>query len=274
MRTPTVLSASLTTILTLVTAVSAAGQTREPEPWTYVFVSEAYSKFGYWVNPGATGFGQPTRVSGYITFDRPEGDNWSVAQYTAGFQANVLAFGYRHDEFQDTIGFSQGDAYMLSLGYERGGNGIGVSRTWRTVGDAAGSWDIGWVSQTRSGFAAALVWRDLGSPVVRGVVRRERLIGGITFRPVPVRFSGSLQADYQKDGGKFRAFRVGGSFRLAQAFDVSALAQWNGDGDFDGFRIGLVYTGRKATVAGGAGLNKEGDIRTGSAGLAVDTPNY
>ncbi len=269
MATPLSLKFSLALILI---ATPAFGQTREPEVWTYSFVSEPTRVSGFLINPAATGVGEPTRLSGYLTFDRPEDQSWSTGQYMVGLQVKVLAFSYRHDEFPDTTGYAQGDAYTLAAGFATGAIGIGASRTWRTVGSAQGSWDVGWVSRTASGLSAGLVWRDIGSPVVRDSVRHERVVAALTFRPTQARYSLSGQADYRLDGGKFKAFRAGGSLRVFQTLDVGALAEWTGDGDFEGFRIGVTFWKNTATFLGGAGLSSQGDARTATGGAAFDSP--
>ena len=261
-----VLSLSLALLLT---APPAAGQIREPEVQNYSFVSGVGLGSGIWVNPGAAGFNRTTNLVGHVTFDRPEDDSWSTGQYMAGFQTPMFGFGYRHDEFGDLDGYAQGDAYTVALGTASGRNGMGVSRTFRTVGRTEGSWEIGWVSHAPSGVSAGLVWRDIGSPVVRDTIRFSRLIGGLTYRARRTPATLSAQADYRMDGGQFRAFRIGGSLTLLDVLDLHALAQWTGDGDFDGFRLGLMLRKRSMIVTGGAGLNSTGDVRTASAGLGL-----
>lgn len=251
-------------------AAAAIAQTRAPEIRNYTFVTEIGGAAGLWVNPGAAGFNPTTRINGFLTFDRPKGEGWSVGQYSVGLQPKVLGFGYRHDEFSDPAGHPQGDAYTVALGLARGSDGFGVARTWRTVSDADGSWDIGYVHHQDPGVSVGMVWRDIGSPVVRGIVRRETLVGAVTLVPNVGRFSLSLQADYRTDGGDFAAFRIGGTFSPIGSLDALALAQWNGDGDFDGLRIGVVIRGQKSTVLGGAGLNAGGDARTASIGADLE----
>lgn len=251
----------------------AAAQTREPEVQAYGFVSELGSPYALWVNPGAAGFDIPSRLIGHVTFNRPEDGDWSLGQYMLGVQAGYASFGYRHDEFDLPGGKSQGDAYRVVLGLAARSVGLGLSRTWHTVGEAESSWELGWIYASASGLTAGLVWRDIGSPEVRDTVEYERLIGGFTFRPQRGPFAISLQADYQADGGEFRAFRVGGRFAFLELLDGFALAEWDGAGDFEGFRIGLALRHQTATASAAAGLSKGGDARTASAGLALDSPH-
>jgi hypothetical protein len=122
-RTPIVAGLTL-----LLGAGAALGQTRDPEPAAYSFVSGTGHGAALWVNPGAAGFNRAVYLLGHMTWDRPEGGEWLTGQYTVGFHSRIIAFGYRHDEFQPG---GQGDAYTASLGVARGRNGIGVSRTGR-----------------------------------------------------------------------------------------------------------------------------------------------
>jgi hypothetical protein len=251
----------------------AAAQTREPEAQAYSFVSELGGPAALWVNPGAAHFDRPSRLSGHISVDRPEDGDWSLGQYMLGVQAGYVSFGYRHDEFDMPGGYSQGDAYRIVVGLAARAVGLGVSRTWQTVGEADSSWELGWLYASASGLTAGLVWRDIGSPAVRDTVQYERLIGAFTFRPRRGPFAISLQADYRPDGGEFRAFRVGGRFAFLELLDGFALAEWDGAGDFEGFRIGLMLRHQTATATAAAGLDAAGDARTASAGLALDSPH-
>jgi hypothetical protein len=260
----------LTSVLVL-GATPLAGQVREPEVDSYSFVSEAPNVYGFWVNAGATALSERSWIAGHVTFDRPASAGWSAGQYMLGLQAGPVAFGYRHDEFEGADGFAQGDAYTVALGFETGRSGLGVSRTWRTVGATEGSWEIGWVNRSESGVSVGLVWRDIGSPQVRDTIRRERLVGALTYRPALRAFSLSVQADYRLDGREFRAFRVGGSLRLTLPIEALALAEWDGDGDFRGFRLGVVVRQRTAVLTAGAGLDSAGDARTASAGAVLES---
>ncbi|UCF19017.1 MAG: hypothetical protein JSU87_13955 [Gemmatimonadota bacterium] len=260
--------------LALATApLPAAGQTREPEAYEYAFVSQPGLGSGLWTNPGSAGFNQMTRLIGHITVDRPEGGEWSTGQYLLGLQIGPIGFGYRHDEFESGT-YAQGDAYTLSGGLSQGRNGLGVSRTWRQVGEPSqGSWEIGYVSYAAAGVSGGIVWRDIGSPEVRDTVRDERLVGAISYRPRELPLSLSLQADYRLGGpNEFNAFRVGGTVRIGGVVDALALAQWSGEGDFDGFRIAAAIRQPRLTAVGGAGLSKGGDARTASAGVSIDVP--
>jgi hypothetical protein len=262
------------TILTFCLALAAvvrpaAAQTRDPELVNYRFVSEYGGLTGLWVNPAAQGYDRFIRLSGYATLDRPEEESWSTTQYGFGLQAEFLAFGYRHDEFASGA-YSQGDAYTLVLGVAGRGNGLGVSRTWRTVGEAEGSWDIGYLFVSPAGMSLGIVWHDLGSPRVRDTFREERVVGGVTFKPRLKTYSVSGQVDYGLDTNDFHAFRIGGSLELMDGqLEILALGEWDGDANFGGFRIGVTYRARTFTVAGGAGLNEGGDARTATgAGYA------
>ncbi len=257
----------------LAAAGSAAAQSRAPEVQAYRFVTEIGGGTGLWVNPGAAGFNQMTRVLGNITFDRPEEGGWSTAQYMVGLQWKVAGFGYQHDDFAASEGgYAQGDAYILAMGLASGRNGFGVSRTWRNVGPADGSWEVGWVSYGSSGVSLGLVWRDIGSPEVRDSTLYEHMVGAVTFRPSESRFSFSLQGEYQTDGGDFRAFRIGGAVGLLENLAIQALAEWDGEGDFKGFWLAAALGHRKAVATAGAGLASGGDARTANLGLSIDGP--
>lgn len=260
------------TAVLLLAAASADAQIREPEMQAYRFVSENGRGAGIWVNPAAMGYsGRATKLIGAITFDRPEDGSWGTAQYVIGLAGGPLGFGYRHDEFSDTTGFAQADAYTLAAGYSSQNQGIGVSRTWRTVGDNEGSWEIG-ASAHSSVFSSGVVWRDIGSPRVRGVTRRERLLAALTVRPSETETAFSVQGDYQLDGGRLRAVRLGGEIRMLEAASFFALAEWDGDGDFEAFRLGGVLRLGRTLFDGGVGLSSGGDAQTGTLGATFAGP--
>jgi len=259
--------------LCLLSVGPAAAQWRAPEIQAYRFVSDAGSGAGLWVNPGGAGFNMATRLLGNVTFDRPDQGSWSTGQYMVGVQWKIAGFGYQHDEFQSSEeGYAQGDSYIAALGVAQGRNGLGVARTWRSVGPTEGSWEVGWVNYTSSGLSLGLVWRDIGSPTVRGTTLREHVVGAVSLRPRDSLFSVSLQGDYQTDGGSFRAFRIGGTVGLIEKLLASASAEWDGGGDFEGFRLGLALRHKSSVVTAGAGLASGGDARTANLGLSVDGP--
>jgi hypothetical protein len=259
-------------LATLLTAGPALGQIRDPEPEAYAFVSGTGHGAALWVNPGAAGFNQAVYLLGHVTFDRPEDGAWTTGQYAIGVHSRIIAFGYRHDEFQSGA-HTRGDAYTLAVGLARGRNGLGVSRTWRTGGKTEGSWEVGYVNHAVSGVSLGLVWRDIGSPTVRDTTRHERLIGAVTYRPPNTPASFSLQGDYRLDGGKFRSFRIGGSFQIVGTLNAIALAEWTGDGDFEAFRLGATVSGGRTALFGAAGLGSGGDARTATAGLSFRSPH-
>ncbi|MGD2154874.1 MAG: hypothetical protein PVG79_16535 [Gemmatimonadales bacterium] len=262
-------TALLTGLALLLAAGPALGQTRDPEPGAYSFVSGTGHGAALWVNPGAAGFNRAVHLVGHVTWDRPEGGDWSMGQYTVGVHSRVIAFGYRYDKFQPG---GRGEAYTLVLGLARGRNGFGVSHTWRTVGEAEGSFEIGYVNHGITGVSFGLVWRDIGSPTVRDSVRHARLIGALSYRPPTAPVSVSAQADYRLDGGRFNSFRVGGSLLLLGSLDAFALAEWDGEGDFMALRLGAAVGGGRARLFGGAGLDSNGNARTASAGLSYRSP--
>jgi hypothetical protein len=244
------------------------GQTREPEIARYRFVSDAATA-GLWVNPGAAGFNRRVKLIGHYTWNRPREEGWTTAQYLVGLQSGVVGFGYRHDEFDDGP-FSQGDAYTVSVGIADARTGLGLSRTWRTVGPAEGSWELGALARASDRVTLGLVWRDIGSPEVREETRESRLLAAVTVAPPKGRFSFSAQADYRTGGGGFRAFRIGGTAAVLEVMNGLAVAEWDGDGDFLGLSLGVQIRQTTGAAIGVVGLDSSGDARTASAGLLAD----
>lgn len=245
------------------------GQTREPEIARYRFVSDAATA-GLWVNPGASGFNRRVKLIGHYTWNRPREEGWTTAQYLVGLQSGVVGFGYRHDEFDGDGPFSQGDAYTVSVGIADARTGLGLSRTWRTVGPTEGSWELGALARASDRVILGLVWRDIGSPDVRGVTRESRLLGAVTLAPPNGRFSLSAQADYRTGEGDFRAFRVGGAAAVLAVIDGLAVAEWDGDGDFLGLSLGVQIRQSTGAALGVVGLDSSGDARAASAGMLVN----
>jgi len=260
MRTPVLL---ILLAALLVRASPAAGQAREPALREYRFVSEPGFLSATWVNPGASGFNRPIHLFGHITGDRPDGGKWKLSQYLLGLQWEVVSFGYQRDEFTSD---GSADSYTISAGMATGNNGFGVSYTWTNPGQTEASWNVGWLIASQNA-SAGIVWRDLGSPTVRDSTLNERLVGAATFRPSEGTFGVSLQLDYRTKLKNFNAFRIGGNLTIAKTFDILALAQWTGEGDFDGFMIGGILRGQSVAVSGVIGLESGGDAGTASAGL-------
>lgn len=249
---------------------AAPAQVRNPDVAEYRFVSDVSHATALWVNPGALGFREELNAVGHVTWDRPEGSDWTTGQYLIGLHTHILGLGYRHDEFAPPRTVAQGDAYTIALGYASEGTGLGVSRTWRRGGRPRdGSWEIGLGYHASPELSIGLVWRDLGDPSVRDTVRQERLIGGITVRPGDASFSLSAQADYRTGPDDFREFRVGGTLMLSQTVELLGLAAWDGDGDFQGFRFGGRVPLGSVLGVGVAGLDSDGDARVASLGARI-----
>ncbi len=145
------------------------------------------------------------------------------------------------------------------------------------MGPAEGSWEIGWLLATPQ-VAAGLVWRDIGSPDVRDTKRPERVVGGLTYVAVPDRLRLSLQADFLTGDGEFDAFRVGGRYTLlrrslgaVRLLDALLLADWDGDGDFQGFALGVMVRHGSGTAAGVGVLESGGDLRGASLGVDFES---
>jgi hypothetical protein len=259
-------------------ASSAVAQTRDPALQAYRFVSDLGFSSGIWVNPAASGFNRVNRLLGHASWDRPEDEGWSLGQYLISLQWSIIGFGYRHDEFDEAAGaFSQGDAYTLSAGFATSRSGLGFSRTWRTVGPSDGSWEIGWILASPQ-VTAGLVWRDIGSPDVRGTRRPERVVGGLTYVALPDRLRLSLQADFLTGDGEFDAIRVGGRYTFFRGtrgairlLDAVALADWDGDGDFQSLALGVMVRHGSGLAAGVGELDSGGDLRGASLGVDFET---
>jgi hypothetical protein len=256
----------------LLSARGAAGQDREFAVRGYRFVSDIGDDAGLWVNPAAGGFNMYYRPEGHVSFQRSADEEWFTAQYLIGFQAGPVAFGYAHDEYEAGEGFAQSDAYTLTVGYAVEGSGFGVARTWRTVGDTEGSWDVGYSFMAPDLLSFGLAWRDIGSPVVRGATREERLVGAVTVRGGANRFSVSAQGDYATDARDFRGFRIGGSARIVATLEVAVSADWDGEGEFIGLNIGAYLHKFPYVASAVAGLYSEGDVRAGHAAVAYVRP--
>lgn len=253
-------------------APSARAQVRDPELDTYLFVSDALQSQAVWVNPGGLGFTEPFDALGQVTWTRPGDGGWRASQYLVGAHAKILGGGYRHDEFT-TGPFAQGDAYTVALGWAAQGTGLGVSRTWHRVGPGEGSWTVGLAFRRRPQVSVGLVWRDIGSPSVRGTERPSRVVGAITVRPPRTPLALSAQVDYRTSGGGLREVRIGGTARILNVVDGLALAAWDGDGDFVGLWLGVRLPLRFRTAAGAAtavaGLDTDLNARTGSAAVQL-----
>ncbi|MDP2577884.1 MAG: hypothetical protein Q8W48_09260 [Candidatus Palauibacterales bacterium] len=246
--------------------VPAAAQTRDPAVTEFRLVSDLLSTSSLWVNPAGLGFHtRRSSLMGNLTWDRPEDGDWSLGQYLIGVAADIVGFGYEHDEFQSGA-FSQGDAYTLALGVASRDAAIGVSRTWRTVGESQGSWVVGF-GFVKPTAAIGLVWRDIGSPTVRDTVRDKRLIGAVTAQPSrgPVILEAEL--DYNLKDKGLRVFRVGAGMTLKGKLRARGLLGWDGDGKFVGFVISGDLRLGKSTAWGAAGLDAGGDAGNGNLGL-------
>ena len=100
-----------------------------------------------------------------------------------------------------------------------------MTRRWNEGGQ--GAWDValrGWVATP---LGVSLVWRNIGSPVVRDTVYRDSFVPAATLRLLGGRFLAGAEADVSSGLGSLREVRAGLTITLLRRLRVSGRAAFS-----------------------------------------------
>jgi len=129
-----------------------------------------------WVNPAGLG-ARPTASIYVDLVSSDPGEGGRLNQISGGIEARGFGFGYQRDMFETG---GRGDTYRVSLGAGSGQHAAGMGASLYRGGAKASGWDIGVLYHTKVVNLGGTV-RNIGQPVVRGVLQRATAIPAVTF---------------------------------------------------------------------------------------------
>lgn len=248
----------------------AAAQLRDPQPLRYLLTADADDLRALWVNPAQLSLRPEADVGADLTVDA-SAEGAILGQVGVTVLSRGLAAGWVHDRYRDG---GVGDAYAVGLGLGDSEFGAGFAYRWYRVRSRERSFDVGLRYRPVPPLNLSLLWRNIGSPVVRERALPASLIPG--GRLALWRERAVLAAEAEFDTGRRRTaeYRVGG--RLRGAFGLSLWLRADLSPRFQrrGFSVALIW-GHPAARAALVGFlpGSFGKVEeVGVAAIAVAAP--
>ena len=201
----------------------AAAQSIEPLAERTLLTLDARDERAVWANPAGLARSVQASVAGDLTVAREAGDV-RLAQFGAALSSRGLAFGWEHDR---SAGGPTTDTYVLGLGLGDEVFSGGASHRWRAHGQ--GSWDVGLRGRVRPWLDLSLVWREIGSPLVQGVVLRDRFVPGAGIRLFGDRLLAGAEGVVPGDLGNLTEAHAGATVAILPRVTVSYRATFSRD---------------------------------------------
>jgi hypothetical protein len=249
--------------------LAAAGPSRVAAQWARpqaertLLTTDVRDERAVWVNPA--GLSRLTQASfgADLTAERGAGD-LRLAQYGLALSSRRLAFGWEHD--RAPAGPST-NTYVLGAGLGDELFSGGVSHRWHQGGQ--GGWDAALRGRVTDVLDLSVVWRDIGSPVVRGAVLRDSFVPAAGFRLVGDRILAGVEGEVPGDLGSLTEVRAGATITLGSRVVLSCRGTFSREAGRRG-RAVLVGLGARKYRAALVGLFPEsGGLGTIGANGAV-----
>lgn len=201
-------------------AVGAQGY--EPLARRSLLTTDVRDERAVWVNPAGLARRPQANLGADLTVERV-GGRTRLAQYGITVSSRSFGFGWEHDRYPSG---SASNTYVLGLGLGDDVFSGGVTRRWNQGGQ--GTWDValrGWATPS---LGMSLVWRNIGSPVVRDSVYRDSFVPATTLRLLGGRIVAGAEADVAARLGSLREVRAGVTLALFERLRVSGRAAFSG----------------------------------------------
>jgi hypothetical protein len=193
----------------------AAAQLRDPQPLRYLLTAEADDLRALWVNPAQLSLRPEADVGADLTVDA-SASGAILGQLGITVLSGGVAAGWVHDRYRDG---GVGDAYAVGLGLGESHFGAGFAYRWYRVRTRERSFDLGLRYRPVPWLNLSLLWRNVGSPVVRERALPASLIPGGRLALWRERAVLSAEAEFDTERRRIAEYRVAG--RLYGAFGLS-----------------------------------------------------
>jgi hypothetical protein len=252
----------------------AAAQRYQAQPARYLLTTNVSDARALWVNPAGLMRGLEASLGGDATLDRT-GGALRLAQFGLSVQSRNFAFGWSHNRYPGGIAAND---YALALALGDEALSVGATRHWFRGGLNSGSWDAAVRARVTPTLDVSLVWRDIGSPVVRDTILHQwptSIIPAAGILLFGGRLHTSMEAQVEADLSDVREVRAGAVLALGFGLSLSLRGDFSPTLDHRrGFAAALTWSraaGRSALVtllpADAGSLDA-----IGAAGLIVATP--
>ncbi len=201
----------------------AAAQLYQPLAERALLTTDARDERAVWVNPAGLARRLQASLAADATVERTGGDA-RLAQFGLALSSRSLAAGWEHDRYPGgtgantfVVGFGLGDEIFSG----------GVAHRWHQGGQ--GGWDVALRGRTSDVLELSLVWRDIGSPVVRGAVLRDSFVPAAALHLLGGRVVAGVEGDVPGDLGRLTELRAGAGVAILPRVEVSCRGTFSRD---------------------------------------------
>ena len=211
----------------------------------YLLTTDVRDGRAVWVNPAGLARRVEASLAADVSADRDAGV-LRVAQYGLSLMSRNLGFGWKRDRYPGGTGAS---TFAAGVGMGDEVLSAGVVHRWYQGGQ--GAWDLALRGHATGTIDLSLVWRDVGSPVVRDTVYRSRLVPAAGLRLAGGRFLAGVEGDVAPNLGSLRQLRAGATLSLGSV-TVSVRGAFAGAAAGRGLAIaiGLEGASYRGTMVG------------------------
>ena len=210
----------------------AAAQLYQPLAQRAFLTTGARDERAIWVNPAGLSRRLQASLGADLTAERVAGEV-RLAQYGVSLASRTLGFGWKHDRYP---GGSSSNTYAVGVGLGDDVLSAGFTHRWNQGGQ--GAWDIGLRGRATAGLDVSLLWRNIGSPIVRDSVYRDSFVPAAAWRLPGGRVLAGVEADVPGNLGSPREVRAGVVLTIVPRLAVSCRGAFSGSVA----RRGLVVT--------------------------------
>jgi hypothetical protein len=217
----------------------AAAQSVRPLAERSLLTTAVRDERAVWVNPAGLARSTQASLAADLTVERADGEA-RLAQYGLAFSSRSLAFGWEHDRL---LGGSSTNTYVVGFGLGDELFSGGVAHRWYQGGK--GGWDVALRGRATDGLDLSLVWHDIGSPLVRGVVVGDRFVPAAGFRLLEGRILAGVEGDIPGDLSTLSEFRAGAGIALSTRIVVACRATFSRETARRGVVVFIGFGGRR-----------------------------
>lgn len=236
----------------------AAAQSVRPLAERSLLTTAVRDERAVWVNPAGLARSAAASLAADLTVERANGET-RLAQYGLAFSSRGLGFAWEHDRL---AAGSSSNTYVVGLGLGDERFSGGVTHRWYQGGQ--GGWDVALRGRATAAWDLSLVWHDIGSPLVRGIVVRDRFVPAAGFRLLEDRILVGVEGDVPGDLSTLSEVRAGAGVALSARITVACRATFSHETARRGVVVLVGFGGRRyrGSLAGlfpeGGGLGAVG----------------
>ena len=237
------LAALLATLAALLPG-GVAAQSLSAQPHLYLLTTEAFDARALWIQPAGLAARPEASLSGLITASTS--GRRTVTQYGLTLASRGIGLGWQHDRLPDG---SSDNQWAVGLAGGTARFTAGVARRWiRGDSTNAAAFDAGVRYGARPSLEVSLVWRDIGSPVVRDTTVRATLVPGIALALFRARAQIGADWEIVTRGWGTSALRAGAAVALPLQLALSLRADFSGSLHARGLALALTWNPAGARV--------------------------